>query len=48
VPFSENSLARVVVLITRENTLPPASRGFKEFYLGELPGQWDMNSVLEM
>ena len=47
-PFSENSLACVVVLITRENTLPPASRGVKEFNLGELPGQGDMHSVLEM
>lgn len=47
-PFSEKFLARVVVLITRVNTLPPASRGVKEFYLGELPGQGDMQSVLEM
>jgi hypothetical protein len=48
VPFSEKSLACVVVLITREHTLPPASRGVKEFYLGELPGQGDMHSVFEM
>ena len=47
-PFSEKSLACVVVLITREYTLPPASRGVKEFYLGELPGQGDMHSVFEM
>jgi len=48
VPFSEKSLASVVVLITREHTLPPTSRGVKEFYLGELPGQGDMHSVFEM
>jgi hypothetical protein len=48
VPFSEKSLACVVVLITREHTLSPASRGVKEFYLGELPGQGDMHSVFEM
>ena len=47
-PFSEKSLACVVVLITREYALPPASRGVKEFYLGELPGQGDMHSVFEM
>lgn len=47
-PFSKKSLACVVVLVTREDTLPPASRGVKEFYLCELAGQGDMHSVLEM
>ena len=38
----------VVVLITREYTLPPARHGVKEFYLSELAGQGDMHSVFEM